>query len=26
MGALFDRRISLDELNRNGAGMPGQAP
>lgn len=26
LGALFDRRISLDELNRNGAGMPGQAP
>jgi len=26
LGALFDRRISLDELNRNRAGMPGQAP
>lgn len=26
LGALFDRRISLDELNRNGTGMPGQAP
>ena len=26
LGALFDRRISLDELNRNGAGIPGQAP
>ena len=26
LSALFDRRISLDELNRNGAGMPGQAP
>ena len=26
LGALFDRRISLDELNRNGTGMPGREP